>query len=197
MNLMIITIFLLIMSDSELLVAAEFKDRCSNVKTSLNGLRKRRHLTFPEGSAVVLTISLVKAFMVHAPSGWNISLEIDVIYPLPKPEEINALYRRKIHHRQKREFWQKLDSALESYNLNGRSCIYRSICEARTHLAPPGKSLVHDILRSLFSAPVHEEGFKDELNETYRELLEPNVCERIHDCPISLLQVILGLNKHH
>lgn len=47
------------MSDSELLVTAEFKDRCSNVKTSLNVLRKRRHLTFPEGSAVVVSIVFV------------------------------------------------------------------------------------------------------------------------------------------
>ncbi|XP_063894944.1 uncharacterized protein LOC110370339 [Helicoverpa armigera] len=171
-------------------------DRCDNVKTPVSGLRKRRHLTFPEGTAMVLTMSVLKTVMVHAPSGWNVAVEIDVIYPLPSPEMINLLFRRKLHHRQKRELWEKLQHALQSYNLDGRSCIYRSICEARTHLAPPGKSLVHDILRAVFTAPVHEEGFKEEVNETYYELLEPNVCERIHDCPISILEVVLGLNKN-
>ncbi|XP_035447734.1 uncharacterized protein LOC118274371 [Spodoptera frugiperda] len=169
---------------------------CDNVRTPLNGLRKRRHLNFPEGTNMVLTMSVLKAIMVHAPSGWNVAVEIDVLYPLLSQEVTNALFRKKLHHRQKREFWEKVQNALESYNLNGRSCIYRSICEARTHLAPPGKSLVHDILRAIFFAPVHEEGFKIEVNETYNELLEPNVCERIHDCPISLLEIILGLNKN-
>uniref|UniRef100_A0A2H1WK33 SFRICE_009424 n=1 Tax=Spodoptera frugiperda TaxID=7108 RepID=A0A2H1WK33_SPOFR len=148
---------------------------CDNVRTPLNGLRKRRHLNFPEGTNMVLTMSVLKAIMVHAPSGWNVAVEIDVLYPLLSQEVTNALFRKKLHHRQKREFWEKVQNALESYNLNGRSCIYRSICEARTHLAPPGKSLVHDILRAIFFAPVHEEGFKIEVNETYNELLEPNI----------------------
>lgn len=46
------------------------------------------------------------------------------------------------------------------------------------------------------SAPVHEKGFKEEVNETYYELLEPNICDRVHECPISILEVILGLNKN-
>lgn len=35
--------------------------------------------------------------------------------------------------------------------MNGKACVVRSICEAKTHLAPPGKSLVHDILRAVFT----------------------------------------------
>ncbi|KAJ8714704.1 hypothetical protein PYW07_002929 [Mythimna separata] len=195
MNVIHILFIVFVLSENVFIVNAE-KDRCENVKTSLNVLRKRRHLTFPEGTMMVLTMSVLKAVMVHAPSGWNVAVEIDVLYPLLSPEVMNSLFRKKLHHRQKREFWEKIETALETYNLNGRSCIYRSICEARTHLAPPGKSLVHDILRTIFSAPVHENGFKEELNETYYELLEPNVCERIHDCPISILEVVLGLNKN-
>ncbi|CAB3244861.1 unnamed protein product [Arctia plantaginis] len=170
-------------------------DRCANVKAPFEGLRKKRHLTFPPGTAIVMTLSLVKAVLVHAPSGWNIAVEIDVIYPLPSPEMTNAYFKKKFHHRQKRELWETIEAALGSYNMNGRSCIYRSICEAKLHLAPAGRSLVHDILRSIFSAPVHEEEFKSEVNETYEELLEHNICEKIHDCPISLIEIILALNK--
>lgn len=58
-------------------------------------------------------MSALKTVMVHAPSGWNVLLEIDVLYPLLSPEMTNALYRKKFHHRQKREFWEKMERALE------------------------------------------------------------------------------------
>ncbi|CAH2087614.1 unnamed protein product [Euphydryas editha] len=170
-------------------------DICPNVKTSLGSIRKRRHLTFPDGSTVVLTISLVKAFLTHAPAGWNLAIEIDVIYPLPDAKFTNAHFRRKLHHRQKREFWERLQNAIDSHSLNGRACVIRIICEAKSHLAPPGKSLVHDLLRAIFTAPIHEEEFFDEVRDSYRELLEPNFCNQINDCPFSILDFILSMNK--
>ncbi|XP_068622867.1 uncharacterized protein [Battus philenor] len=170
-------------------------DQCPNVKASLGSIRKRRHLTFPEGSDIVLTISLVKAFMTHAPSGWNIALEIDVLYPLPDSNFTNAHWRRKLHHRQKRDFWERLQAALDFHNLNGRACILRSICEAKTYLALPGKSLVHDLLKAIFTAPLHEPEFVEEIGGTYNEILEPHFCETVDDCPFSLLHFVLALNK--
>ncbi|XP_075979571.1 uncharacterized protein LOC142978859 [Anticarsia gemmatalis] len=193
MNLINFLVIILVISVLE--VNAEVKDHCANVKAPLAGIRKKRHLTFPTGTAFVMTLSLLKAIMVHAPSGWNVAVEIDVIFPMLSPEMTNALFRKKFHHRQKRELWETIENALEGYNFNGRACIYRSICEAGRHLAPLGKSLVHDILRSIFTAPVHEAEFKEEFSETYQEILEPDLCERVHDCPISLLEAILQLNK--
>lgn len=60
-----------------------------------------------------LTLSLLKAIMVHAPSGWNVAVEIDVIYPMLTPEMTNALFRKKLHHRQKRELWETIQNTLE------------------------------------------------------------------------------------
>ncbi|XP_034833545.1 uncharacterized protein [Maniola hyperantus] len=177
------------------IVSANSTDNCPNVKTSIDSVRKRRHLTFPEGTNFVITISLVKAFMTHAPSGWNLALEIDVLFPLPDAKFTNAFFRRKLHHRQKREFWQRLQHAIDYHNLNGRACILRSICEAKSYLAPPGKSLVHDLLRAIFTAPVHEEEFNEEVADVYSEVLEPDFCDRVNDCPISLLNFVLTLNK--
>ncbi|KAJ2949435.1 hypothetical protein O0L34_g15353 [Tuta absoluta] len=167
---------------------------CPNVKNKLGFLRKRRHIAFPDGSNFVLTISLVKAFMTHAPAGWNIALEIDVMFPLPDSKFTLAHHRRKLHHRQKRELWDGLRSALDLHNLNGRSCILRSVCEARAHLLPPGTSLLHDILRAIFTAPRYEEDFLEEMKKDYYELLDSEYCENLEDCPISLLNFITESN---
>ncbi|XP_013169980.1 PREDICTED: uncharacterized protein LOC106119493 [Papilio xuthus] len=188
---LLILVFLIVVIDCEV----NNTDQCPNIKTHLGSIRKRRHLTFPDGSDVVLTISVVKAFMTHAPSGWNLVLEIDVLYPLPDANFTNAHYRRKLHHRQKREFWERVRSALEFHNLNGRACILRSICEAKTYLAEPGRSLVHDILKAIFTAPLHETDFVEEVGDTYNELLDPDFCETDYDCPFSLLHFVLALNK--
>ncbi|XP_038222135.1 uncharacterized protein LOC119839768 [Zerene cesonia] len=169
-------------------------EQCPNVKTSFGALRKRRHLVFPDSTNIVLTISLVKAFMTHAPSGWNIALEIDVLFPLPDEKFLNE-HRRKKNHRQKREFWERLENAIDLHNLNGRACILRSICESERHLAPPGKSLVHDLLRAIFSSPIENEEFINEVGDTYREMLEPKFCDHRYDCPFSILSFVLALGK--
>ncbi|XP_030025698.2 uncharacterized protein LOC115444167 [Manduca sexta] len=168
---------------------------CPNVKACLSCIRKRRHLTFPDKSNVVLTISLVKAFMTHAPSGWNIALEIDVLFPLPDSKFTNSHFRKKIHNRQKRQFWKRMERAIDFHNLNGRSCVLRSICEAQKSLAPPGSSLVHDILRAIFTVPVNDEEFNSEMRGHYDELTNPNFCEMTNDCPFSLLHFVLSLNQ--
>ncbi|CAG4935758.1 unnamed protein product [Colias eurytheme] len=169
-------------------------EQCPNVKTSLGAIRKRRHLVFPDSANVVLTMSLVKAFMTHAPSGWNIALEIDVLYPLPDEKFLNE-HRRKKYHRQKRDFWERLEKAIDFHNLNGRACILRCICESERHLAPKGKSLVHDILRAIFTAPIQEEDFMNEVGETYREMLQPKFCDSNNDCPFSILSFVFALGK--
>ncbi|CAK1580838.1 unnamed protein product [Parnassius mnemosyne] len=195
MSYMILYLMLFLTVVIECQLRENSTDQCPNVKTSLGSIRKRRHLTFPHGSNIVLTISLVKAFMTHAPSGWNIALEIDVMYPLPDSNFTNAYWRRKLHHRQKREFWDRIQAALDLHNLNGRACVLRSICEAKTYLALPGKSLVHDILRAILTAPLHEAEFVEEVGDTYNELHDPHFCEYADDCPFSLLHFVLALNK--
>ncbi|CAB3260552.1 unnamed protein product [Arctia plantaginis] len=132
---------------------------CPNLKTSLVPVRKRRHLAFPTGSAVSVTTSATKTFMTHVPSGWFLVVEAELVYKLPDAEFIAASKRRKLHHRQKKEAWDLLQSAFDSRNINGRVCVLRSICEAKMHLAPKGKSLVHDILRSLFTSQEDNEIF--------------------------------------
>ncbi|KAL4717375.1 hypothetical protein ACJJTC_017262 [Scirpophaga incertulas] len=167
---------------------------CPNVKTPLNLVRKRRHLAFPDGTDMVVTASLVKAFMTHAPAGWNIALELDVHYPLPNSNFTQMHLRRKLHHRQKKDIWKKFENAFEFHNLNGRACVLKSICEAKVYLAPPGKSLVHDILRAILTVPEQDEEFTKEIRGNYDELLAPDYCEQANDCPFSIMYFLM---PHH
>ncbi|KAH9639814.1 hypothetical protein HF086_013799, partial [Spodoptera exigua] len=98
-----------------------------------------------------VTTSVVKTFMTHVPSGWYVVVEAELVYMLPDHTVISAHKRRKLHHRQKKEIWETLEGVLEQRNMNGRACILRTICEAKMRLAPKGKSLVHDILRAMFT----------------------------------------------
>ncbi|KAM3960414.1 LOW QUALITY PROTEIN: uncharacterized protein ACR2FA_000286 [Aphomia sociella] len=170
------------------------KNHCPNSKASISSIRKRRHITFPAGSNAVITISLAKAIMTHIPSGWMMTTDLDVMYPLPDPQFTLAHSRRKLHYRQKKDLWERLHSAIDLHNYNGRACILRSICEAKTQLAPP-ESLVHDLLRAVFTSSSFEKEFKEEIGDIYPELMDSNICDIFHDCPISLIQFVLDFNK--
>ncbi|KAL0821273.1 hypothetical protein ABMA28_005873 [Loxostege sticticalis] len=184
--------FVLVVSN----VCEFIKYDCPNVKTPLSLVRKRRHLAFPDNSNAVLTASLVCAFLTHIPAGWNLSLELDVMFPLPDLNfTVTHGYRKKLHHKQKRELWTKFEDALSFHNLDGWACVYKSICEAKVYLAPPGKSLVHDILRAMFTVPEMDQEFRTEVEGSYDELLTPDYCDRIGSCPVSLLHFILSLNQ--
>ncbi|XP_038222134.1 uncharacterized protein LOC119839767 [Zerene cesonia] len=169
-------------------------EQCPNVKTSIGAIRKRRHLVFPDGSNAVITISAAKAFMTHAPSGWNMVMDLDVTFPLPD-QKFSDEHRRKKHYRQKRQLWKQIEDALYFHNMDGRECVLRSICESKKYLAPPGKSLVHDLTRAIFTATLQED--ENEVSEMYKEILDPNFCDRPHDCPFSILHFILTLNKQN
>ncbi|XP_028168044.1 uncharacterized protein LOC114358311 [Ostrinia furnacalis] len=174
----------------------ELVNDCPNLRTPLNLMRRKRYLAFPDNSDVVLTASLLTAFLTHIPAGWNLALEIDVLFPLPDLNfTVAHAHKKKLHHRQKKELWTRFEDALSFHNLDGRACVLKSICEAKVYLAPPGKSLVHDILRAVFAVPEMDQEFRNEVEGFYDELLTPDYCEKIGSCPVSLLHFILVLNE--
>ncbi|KAM3965450.1 uncharacterized protein ACR2FA_000285 [Aphomia sociella] len=186
-NMLLLLVFVIVICET-----VNCKETCPNVRNSINLTRKRRYLVFPDNSNMVFTTSLVKALMTHAPAGWNIALEMDVMFHLPDSNLTLKHLRRKLHHRQKRELWEGIENALNFHNLNGRDCILKSVCEAKIYLAAPGKSLLHDIIRAVFTAPVFEEEFVQEVGCLYDELLDPHYCDKINDCPFSLLYFLLS-----
>ncbi|XP_045501387.1 uncharacterized protein LOC123698685 [Colias croceus] len=169
----------------ELIPGAEFHHRTVRRKTNFHAYQLDHWKT------VLITISLAKVFLTHVPSGWYVVSDLDVSFPLPD-QKFSDEHRRK-HHKQKRQIWQQIEDALYVNNMDGRECVLRSICESKKYLAPPGKSLVHDLLRAIFTAPLQED--ENEISEMYREILDPNFCDRPHNCPFSILDFILMLNK--
>ncbi|KYQ53405.1 hypothetical protein ALC60_07471 [Trachymyrmex zeteki] len=128
--------------------------------------RRRRELTFPKGTAFVMTLTLLKAIQLNEPKNWNLDLEFDMIWPIPSQEDLKKVTTRrpsKLKRRHRRELYANLELALDrlnqlilivinfSRNLPGRLCILRTICEAETVLSPPGFSIIEDAIRIILS----------------------------------------------
>ncbi|XP_055608759.1 uncharacterized protein LOC129756030 [Uranotaenia lowii] len=95
------------------------------------------------------------------------------------------------HYRERRELYSSVEEGVESrLGITIKYCILRSICEARSFLLPPGRSMIMDILRIIFTVPL-----KDELNDDYSSAMrQENLdCHQLYgkDCPISILYLIL------
>ncbi|EAT44615.1 AAEL004018-PA [Aedes aegypti] len=95
------------------------------------------------------------------------------------------------HYREKRDLYQSLEQALgQKLRFQMKSCILRAICEARSLLLPPGRSMMMDILRIVFSVPL-----KDDLQDEYSKAMrhENMDCHEVYgkDCSVSILYLIL------
>ncbi|KAL6255359.1 hypothetical protein P5V15_013697 [Pogonomyrmex californicus] len=152
--------------------------------------RHRRELTFPKGSAFVLTLTLLKAIQLNEPKNWNLDLEFDTIWPIPSQEDLRkALIKKpsKLKRRHRRELYANLELALNSRNLPGRLCILRAICEAETVLSPPGFSIIEDAIRIILR------NFEDADNHDCYDIAYQikSDCEIVYPCPFSLLKLLL------
>lgn len=65
MNITHFLVIILVVNEFKFVINVDEKGRCANVKTSLSVLRKKRHLTFPEGTAMVVSnVILPKSFII-------------------------------------------------------------------------------------------------------------------------------------
>ncbi|XP_039446518.1 uncharacterized protein LOC120425947 [Culex pipiens pallens] len=95
------------------------------------------------------------------------------------------------HYRERRELYHTLETGIGSkFDFSMKSCIMRAICEAQSFLMPPGKSMVMDVVRILFSVPLKED-LHDEYSKAMRE--EGLDCHEQYSkhCPISILYLLL------
>ncbi|KAL1379592.1 hypothetical protein pipiens_014784 [Culex pipiens pipiens] len=95
------------------------------------------------------------------------------------------------HYRERRELYHTLETGIGSkFDFSMKSCILRAICEAQSFLMPPGKSMVMDVVRILFSVPLKED-LHDEYSKAMRgEGLDCHEQYGKH-CPISILYLLL------
>ncbi|XP_014207332.1 uncharacterized protein LOC106638591 [Copidosoma floridanum] len=154
--------------------------------------RKKRSLTFPKGTNFVLTTSIVKAIQLKEPANWNLDLEFDMIWPIPKgPDAMRRPPPTGWHRRHRRELYSNFALALDSQGVPGKQCVLRAICEAQSVLNPPGVSLVEDLIRVVFSYPLA--GLE---HDVYDAAARADDCaSRYRDCRFSILHLLLGLDE--
>ncbi|XP_044258487.1 uncharacterized protein LOC123007319 [Tribolium madens] len=141
-------------------------------------VRKKRYLTFPEDSNLVLTLSLLKALLIVQPRGWNLALEMDI--PFNLPSDTRWFKKRKLH---KRDVLFQLEKAFFQGGLNGSACVKRMICDAHHYIHTEGKSLVANFLSAIFMSSEIDFGVRYE-----------DSCRAITalECEIPFLSYILG-----
>ncbi|XP_003423858.1 uncharacterized protein LOC100678985 [Nasonia vitripennis] len=185
---------------------------CNNEASLQLKRRRKRALTFPKGSAFVMTMSMVKSIQLRVPANWNLDIEFDVIWPLPvglsalprKPTTTTTTRRpapvrwRPVdvywepHRRHRRELYANFELALDSQGIPGKRCIMHAICEAKLVLNPPGLSLVEDVLRVIFSYPASLNATSDHYDRAYHHRSD---CDSTYPCPFSLLHLLLNYNN--
>ncbi|CAD7077434.1 unnamed protein product [Hermetia illucens] len=114
------------------------------------------------------------------------------IQQLRKTIPLNKEWMAHTGYRERREIFDSIKKAaqMNKIDLDVKSCILRTICEVKHFLLPPGKSLIQDIIRILFSIPTQPH-WKDEYNKAARH--KKRDCKEIYRsrCPISVLELVL------
>ncbi|GLV31720.1 uncharacterized protein CBL_07480 [Carabus blaptoides fortunei] len=144
-------------------------------------LRKKRFLTFPKGSNLVMTVVGLKEIMLKIPKGYRTTLECDATFKLPSASHRSYLKKLAMHTRQRREVHDGISKTVDMFGFNGNACIKKTICEAQ-YLAPfRGNSLFRQILFTIFMNPQSESEAE-------------NYCSKevYNECDMSLLGIMLN-----
>ncbi|KAK9887737.1 hypothetical protein WA026_000053 [Henosepilachna vigintioctopunctata] len=123
-------------------------------------LRKRRYLDFPEGSNIVITLSLVKAIMVRKPKGYNNLLECDIPFPLPSVKD--NLKKYKTRYGRSENFQSKWSDIFDRLGQDGKSCIEKMLCEAKFFVKDKRGSIISNILIALLGNDIAERNCDEE-----------------------------------
>ncbi|KAG8226978.1 hypothetical protein J437_LFUL000283, partial [Ladona fulva] len=133
----------------------------SERRSNLNGIdsklitRKRRYVTFPEGSSLAVVFCLTTATPIMGDifthgigfgSSYDLPNETNYLssesQPHYGPEYIIIPQRR----RDRRAIYQQIEVALDSAGFDGHACMLRTLCEATTRLSSR-RGLLEEMLR--------------------------------------------------
>ncbi|KAH8268710.1 hypothetical protein KR026_012165 [Drosophila bipectinata] len=99
----------------------------------------------------------------HQWKGWNQEKVSKWTTPSPKwnrySEAWNSHHVRG--HRDRRDLFDRFNKLSTLIGIDVKSCILRTICDSKRLLLPPGYSMLHDMLRLIFTLP-RLDGLKDE-----------------------------------
>ncbi|XP_049871773.1 uncharacterized protein LOC126370792 [Pectinophora gossypiella] len=172
--------------------------------------RRRRYVTFPEGSsfscAGCMTVGVIgQPAPSSAPGTFTFGLNWGIAYELPNATESLRFYHKKykykklqpmMQRRNRRELYEKLEAIIDNMGYNGRQCILKTLCETTQRLVPHGENMVEEMFRTLFTLPMSKVLQTEPLEHTIYDsahrlgvLLEN--CD-IYKCPLSLVDLAQG-----
>nr|AGM32125.1 hypothetical protein [Coptotermes formosanus] len=161
--------------------------------------RRRRYVVFPLGS----TFSLAFSNRMSAVVGSNVfisGMNWAVAFDLPNHTLRNPRTNRvspPLFRRQKRELYRRLETAMDSAGVDGRTCIKKALCEAAQRLKVRS-NLWEEIMRVLFTLPLEEVDIYEPIeHHTYdaahrRGLSKRNCLQFYRACTFSLIDMVIG-----
>ncbi|XP_066251060.1 uncharacterized protein [Euwallacea similis] len=166
--------------------------------------RVRRYLAFPEG-AVFSAIFCLTSLMGVTPGSDLFSLNINYALGYELPNDTKPLfdaYKPAMKRRNRRDLYGRVEIILNSMGYDGRSCLLRSLCEAKQKLSNE-EGLVYKTLGLIFRFPQEPLYYSEpDIHRIYHYAAQAgnevastdplNKCQELFPCPFSLVDLALG-----
>lgn len=161
--------------------------------------RRKRLVVFPLGSTFSLAFSnrvstLVGGNIFTTGMNWAVAFDLpNHTLRNPHPKEMSPSLLR----RQRRELYRRLETAMDSAGVDGRTCIKKALCEAAQRLKA-GANLWEEIMRVLFTLPLEEVDIYEPIeHHTYdaahrRGLSKGSCLQFYRTCRYSLIDMVIG-----
>ncbi|XP_065335932.1 uncharacterized protein LOC135936872 [Cloeon dipterum] len=114
--------------------------------------RKKRYLTFPEGSGLSLVYCLTwGTYLATDIFTWGATLGLGFPLPTDTKAFLSKLDSLELHRRDRRQVFSKIRILLDERGRDGRSCVLKALCEATSGL--PQGSFLDAIFKAIFTFP--------------------------------------------
>ncbi|KAL0821275.1 hypothetical protein ABMA28_005875 [Loxostege sticticalis] len=172
--------------------------------------RRRRYVTFPEGSsfscAGCMTVGLIgQPAPTTAPGTFTWGMNWGIAYELPNATETLAYYHQKYRlkhkkamaqRRSRRDLYGKLETILDNIGYSGRQCVLKTLCETKQRIVPNGSNMIEEMFRTIFTLPMTKVLPIEPLEHTIYDSAHRlgtmlSDCE-VFTCPISLVDWAKG-----
>ncbi|XP_033199360.1 uncharacterized protein LOC117161732 [Bombus vancouverensis nearcticus] len=128
-------------------------------------------------------------------SGWHRN---DKYYVKPGKSKYHKSDYYYLQRRHRRQLYNKLETIMNAMNFEGRTCVFRALCEASQRLMPKGNTLIEEMMRISFSFPLkrlfaHEPEEHHAYSRAHKAGHEGHDCASMYaGCSFSLIDMALG-----
>ncbi|XP_030376305.1 uncharacterized protein LOC115625406 [Scaptodrosophila lebanonensis] len=173
--------------------------------------RHKRYLAFPEGSSVSAAICLTIGVIGNPNVDWlSWAVNWGVAYDLPNHMWVRQhahgfaknLTKAVIQRRNRRSFYEEVQTALHHMGYNGQACVARALCESAKymHLKRPRRgNMLEELLRIVLSLPAAQVDPQEPHEHHHYDQIYRHATRDSHDCSLtypgcqfSLLKLALG-----